>query len=103
MAAYVGSPVLFLEPVCRAVQTSCPGRHHIPKPRYRVNWSEYDPGLKRRGSLTVWFTDEAVATLQVEPRTTPGGQAHYSPTGDYDGALALRAVFGLAFGQTEGL
>jgi hypothetical protein len=52
-------------------------RHHIPKPRYRVtNWPEYDASLKRRGSLTVWFTDEAVAAWRAEPRTTPGGQPH---------------------------
>ena len=52
-------------------------RHHIPKPRYRVtNWAEYDAALKRRGSLTVWFTDEAVQAWRAEPRTTPGGQPH---------------------------
>src|SRR5215208_5085536 len=37
-------------------------RHKIPKARYRVtNWPEYDAALVRRGDLTVWFTDEAVA------------------------------------------
>jgi hypothetical protein len=37
-------------------------RHHIPKQRYRVtNWREYDAALRRRGRLTVWFTDEAIA------------------------------------------
>jgi hypothetical protein len=50
-------------------------RHHIPKPRYRVtNWPEYDAALRRRGSLTVWITDEAIAAWRAEPRTTPGGQ-----------------------------
>src|SRR5208282_4425074 len=54
-------------------------RHHIPKPRYRVtNWAEYDAALKRRGSLTVWFTDEAIQAWRAEPRTTPGGQPNYS-------------------------
>jgi hypothetical protein len=53
-------------------------RHHIPKPRYRVtNWAEYDASLRRRGSLTVWFADEAVAAWRAQPRTTPGGQPHY--------------------------
>ena len=52
-------------------------RHHIPKPRYRVtNWAEYDASLKRRGSLTVWFTDEAIQAWRAEPRITPGGQPH---------------------------
>ena len=35
-------------------------RHRIPKQRRRVtNWAEYDAALRQRGSLTVWFTDEA--------------------------------------------
>jgi len=78
-------------------------RHHIPKPRYRVtNWTEYDAALKRRGSLTVWFTDDAVAALRAELRTTPGGQPHYSALA-ITTALTLRAVFRLALRQTEGL
>jgi hypothetical protein len=51
-------------------------RHHLPKPRYRVtNWREYDAALRRRGSLTVWITDDAIAARRAEPRTSPGGQA----------------------------
>ena len=54
-------------------------RHHIPKPRYRItNWRKYDVALRQRGSLTVWITDEVIAAWQAEPRTTPGGQRHYS-------------------------
>src|SRR3954463_7652856 len=38
------------------------GRHHIPRQRHRVtNWPAYDASLRQRGSLTVWFTDEAIA------------------------------------------
>ena len=38
-------------------------RHHIPKQRYRVtNWAGYDAGLRSRGSLTIWFTEAAIAT-----------------------------------------
>ena len=78
-------------------------RHHIPKPRYRVtNWAEYDAALQRRGSLTVWFTDEAIAAWRAEPRTTPGGQPCYSALA-ITTALTLRAVFRLALRQTEGL
>src|SRR3954467_6756944 len=52
-------------------------RHHIPKQQHRVtNWAEYDAGLRTRGSLTVWFTPEAIAAW---------------------------AVFRLALRQTEGL
>src|SRR4051812_47766717 len=54
-------------------------RHHIPRPKRRVtNWSEYNESLRQRGSLTVWFTDEAIAAWKAALRTTPGGQPHYS-------------------------
>jgi Transposase DDE domain len=56
--------------------------------------------LRRRGSLTVWFTDEAIAAWRAEPRTTPGGQPHYSTLAIMT-ALSVRAVFGLALRQTE--
>ncbi len=37
-------------------------RHHIPRQRHRVtNWPAYDASLRQRGSLTVWFTDDAIA------------------------------------------
>jgi len=58
--------------------------------------------LKRRGSLTVWFTDEAVQAWRAEPRTTPGGQPNYSALA-ITTALTMGMVFGLALRQTEGL
>ena len=78
-------------------------RHRIPRQRHRVtNWAAYDAALRQRGSLTVWFTEEAVAAWRAEPRTTRGGQPRYSPLAILT-ALTLRAVFRLAFRQTEGL
>jgi Transposase DDE domain len=78
-------------------------RPHIPRQRHKVtNWPEYEASLRQRGSLTVWFTDEAIAAWAAEPRTTRGGQPWYSPLAILT-ALTLRAVFCLAFRQTEGL
>src|SRR3954469_12624475 len=78
-------------------------RRHIPKQRHRVtNWAEYDAALRARGSLTVWFTPEAVAAWAAAPRTGRGGQARYSNLA-ITTALILRAVFRLALRQTEGL
>jgi hypothetical protein len=78
-------------------------RHHIPKQRHRVtNWAAYDAALRQRGSLTVWFTEAAIAAWRAEPRTTPGGQPRYSALAILT-ALTLRAVFRLALRQTEGL
>ncbi len=67
-----------------------------------TNWRAYDASLRQRGSLTVWFTDEAIAAWRAEPRTTRGGQPWYSPLAILT-ALTLRAVFRLALRQTEGL
>src|SRR5215204_6059422 len=79
------------------------GRRHIPRQRHKVtNWPAYDASLRQRGSLTVWFTDEAVEAWKAEPRTTRGGQPHYSALAILTG-LTLRAVFRLALRQTEGL
>ncbi len=58
--------------------------------------------MRQRGSLTAWFTDEAVEAWAAEPRTTRGRQSWYSPLAILT-ALTLRAVFHLAFRQTEGL
>jgi heme-degrading monooxygenase HmoA len=81
-------------------KSSC--RHHIPRQRFKVtNWREYDASLRQRGSLTVWFTEEAIAAWQATPRTTRGGQSHYSPLAILTG-LTLRTVFHLALRQTEG-
>jgi hypothetical protein len=78
-------------------------RRHIPKQRHRVtNWAEYHAGLRARGSLTIWFTAEAVEAWRAEPRTSRGGQPRYSFLAIAT-ALTLRAVFRLALRQTEGL
>ena len=78
-------------------------RHHIPRQKHRVtNAAAYDAALRQRGSLTVWFTDEAIEGWRAAPRTTPGGQPWYSPLAILT-ALTLRTVFRLALRQTEGL
>ncbi len=90
----------FLEPLCRAVQT--PRRTPPPYRQAPVSGhelAEYDAALKRRGSLTVWFTDEA---WRAEPRTTPGGQPHYS-TLAITTALTRGMIFHLALRRTKGL
>jgi hypothetical protein len=78
-------------------------RHHIPKMRFRVkNWAEYDAGLRRRGSLTLWITPEVLDGWQAARRTTPGGQSSYSELAIETGMM-LRLAFHLALRQTEGL
>jgi len=66
------------------------------------NWPAYDASLRQRGSLTVWFTNDAIAGWAAELRTTRGGQPWYSPLAILT-ALTIRAVFRLAYRQAEGL
>lgn len=54
------------------------GRHHIPRQRHPVtNWQDYDTALRNRVSLTIRFTEEALAGWKAQPRTSPDGQRHY--------------------------
>jgi hypothetical protein len=77
-------------------------RHRIPPARYRVrNWREYEAGLKRRGDLTLWLDEAAIAGWQAPRRSTPGGQAWYSDAA-VELVLTLRLVFHLALRQAEG-
>ena len=76
-------------------------RQGAPQTKRRVrNWKAYDAALRQRGSLTIWFTQEAIAAWATEPRTTPDGQPRYSAMA-VTTALTLRAVFHLALHQTE--
>jgi len=72
------------------------------KTRYRVgNWPEYERGLRARGDVTVWFSDEAIAAWTPEPTGRRGGQSRYSSLAILT-ALTLRLVFRLPLRQTEG-
>jgi hypothetical protein len=78
-------------------------RHRIGKMKFRVaNWSEYEAGLRRCGSLTLWMTEEALSLWRAPKRTTRGGQPRYSDLA-IETALTLGLVFGLRLRQTEGL
>ena len=78
-------------------------RHHIGKMKFKVtNWPEYEAGLRRRGSLTLWVTREALSSWQAPKRTTRGGQPRYSDLA-IKTALTLGLVFGLRLRQTEKL
>jgi Transposase DDE domain len=77
-------------------------RHLIPKARYRIwNWPAYEAGLKRRGDLTLWLDEAAIAGWQAPRRSTPGGQARYSDVA-IELVLILRLVFHLALRPAEG-
>jgi hypothetical protein len=75
-------------------------RHHIPKMAFKVrNWPEYEAGLRRRGSLTLWIEDTALDHWQS---FGPGGQARYKDAAIRT-TLMVRTAFKLGLRQTEGL
>jgi len=78
-------------------------RDHIPKQKHRVtNWAEYNEGLRRRGDLTVWINEDALALWSAPRRTTRGGQRRYSDLA-IELCLTLGVVFKQPLRQTQGL
>jgi hypothetical protein len=78
--------------------TDC--RHPIPKMSFKVqNWAEYEAGLRRRGSLTLWIEEEALQNWQSRG---PNGQCRYSAVA-IETCLMLRTAFRMALRQAEGL
>jgi hypothetical protein len=59
-----------------------------------TNLAEYNQGLRRRGDLTVWISDEALGMWSAARRTTRGGQPRYS-----DLAIELCLTLGMLFKQ----
>ena len=72
------------------------------KTKYRVtNWQEYERGLRSRGDITVWFSEEAREAWTPPKNDRRGGQPRYSNLAIVT-ALTLRMVFHLPLRQTEG-
>lgn len=70
--------------------------------RYRVkNWSKYNEALRRRGSLTFWFSEEALRSWHYRGPAQQGGQYTYSDLA-IETCLGLRLVYSLALRQTQG-
>lgn len=73
-----------------------------PKDKYKVkNWSEYNAGLVKRGSLTLWFTDEVIASWYHSGPKQSGGQYAYSES-CIRSLLSLKVVLNLPFRQLAG-
>ena len=70
---------------------------HAKQKKYHVrNWAEYNEGLRRRGDLTVWFDEEAIANWMADKTGKPGGQRVYSDMAIETG-LVVRMVYKLAY------
>ena len=72
------------------------------KTKYKVqNWREDERGLRNRGDVTIWLSEEAISAWTPEKNGLRGGQRRYSNIAILT-ALTLRVVFGLPLRQTEG-
>ena len=77
-------------------------QYKYAKSRYRVrNWRKYEAGLRKRGGLTVWLSDDALDSWRAPPSGKPGGQRTYAKIA-IEAALTIRMVFHLPLRQTEG-
>ena len=72
------------------------------KTKYRIrNWREYERGLRSRGDVTIWLSEDAIAAWIPPKNGLRGGQRRYSNLAVRT-ALTLRVVFSLPLRQTEG-
>ena len=77
-------------------------QYKYAKTPYKVsNWSAYEAGLRQRGSVTIWITEDAKRGWYHRGRRKPGGKRVYS-----DAAIEtfwmISMIYGLALRQTEG-
>ena len=71
--------------------------------RYRVrNWPEYNRALIRRGQLTVWFDEAAIATWAHTGHTGGRGRPCIYTDTAIECALVLKSVFHLSLRATQG-
>ena len=72
------------------------------KKKYRIrNWRKYERGLRSRGDVTIWLSEDAIAAWVPPKNGLRGGQRRYSNLAVRT-ALTLRVVFSLPLRQTEG-
>jgi hypothetical protein len=77
---------------------------HVKKSYKTTNWPEYEAGLRQRGGVTVWISEEELKGWCATPergQRNPGGQQRYSNHA-IETALTVGMVFHLALRQAEG-
>ncbi len=77
-------------------------QYKYTKKPYRIrNWPAYETALRKRGELTLWFSEEAIEAWHAPASGKPGGQRVYSDLA-IETALTVRSVYHLGLRQTEG-
>jgi len=73
------------------------------KTQYKVkNWSEYNEGLKKRGSITIWIEEEELKKWNESQKTGKKGRPPIYSDALIQCAGIVRQVYKLAYRQTEG-
>ena len=68
----------------------------------KIDWAKYEKGLRQRGSITFWFSEDVIEQWHPKTGGKRGGQTLYSDIA-IETSMTVRAVFGQALRQTEGL
>ena len=77
-------------------------RHKFTKAKYKVtNWAQYNVALRRRGDITIWFTEAAINEWRPAKTGARGRPQEYSDHA-IETAILIRQVFHLPLRQTEG-
>ena len=70
---------------------------------YRIrNWSEYNAGLKRRGSITFWLDEAVIEQWLNQERTGKRGASHTYSDLAIETVVTTKSIYKLAGRQTVG-
>ena len=70
---------------------------HAKQKKYRIrNWAEYNGALRRRGDLTIWFSEEAIAAARRLSRES-GTPGRFVPAELYDAPEVLGERFDIVY------
>lgn len=73
-----------------------------PKENYQLkNWSDYNKSLKKRGSISIWLSDDVKDAWYYQGERKVGGSLTYSSVA-IEFCLTLRHLLHLKYRQTEG-
>jgi hypothetical protein len=74
------------------------------KGTYKItNWRKYNESLVNRGSITFWFSEEAIKKWRHANKQTKVGHPFVYSDAAIESLLVLRELFQLPYRQTEGL
>jgi len=74
------------------------------KTQYKVrNWTEYSNALVKRGSLTIWFSEDVIESWLNKEKTGRRGRMRVYADVAIECMLIIQAVFSLPLRQTQGL